>query len=172
MNFIPEDKNEAVSVPYYDDVTTIDGWQGHSTSKSVDALKSEVIVALARLGGLVNVFQKGTFKINEQDRDGFRIDYTMEKEDGSLMRGQINIAALPVKASTRARSSADTRKNKSLRMALYMLKMALDGQWFLQQLCPGHAALVPWMLADDGETTLSQYFLREHGIKRITAGNG
>ena len=37
-------------------------------------------------------------------------------------------------------------------MALYMVKQALDGVWFLQQLSPGYAALMPWMIGKDNKT--------------------
>ena len=47
MNFIPDQsKIESQEVPYFDNVTTEDGWQGHSTGKSIERLKQEVITAL------------------------------------------------------------------------------------------------------------------------------
>jgi hypothetical protein len=156
MNFIPETpKDTRPEVPYFDDVTSEGGWQGHSTSKSIDTLKSEIMEAIGRLGGLVSGFQRGTFHIGDRKREGFQIHYHIERPDGQLVRGRLDVAALPVKEDRRLRRSYDTHRQKSLKMALYMLRMALEGTWFLQQLSPGYAPLMPWMLAD-GEKTVTQ----------------
>ena len=58
-NFIPDQPKKAVDVPFYDDVSSEGGWQGQSTTKSIDTLKSEIVQAVSRLGGLVVGFQKG-----------------------------------------------------------------------------------------------------------------
>jgi len=164
VNFIPDTSSDAQVVPYFDDVTGDAGWQGQSTSKSIDALKSEVALAIGRLGGLVAGFQRGQFVVGNQKRDGFRLTYSIETSSGQMVHGRIDIAALPVKEDYSLRRSLETRREKSLKMALYMLRVALDGTWFLQQLSPGYAALMPWMLADDGKT-ISQLW----GEKIITS---
>ena len=41
-------------------------------------------------------------------------------------------------------------------MALYMLREALDGTWFLRQLSPGYAPLMPWMLERDSGKTFTE----------------
>jgi hypothetical protein len=155
MSFIPDQSKKATDVPYYDDVTSSDGWQGQSTTKSVESLKAEVTSALGRLGGLVIGFQRGSFQEGNKIREGFQVRYLIEGIDGKMVPGRLDIAALPVKDDYRMRRSMVIRKDKSLRMALYMLRMSLDGLWFLQQLSPGYAALMPWMLAD-GDKTISQ----------------
>jgi hypothetical protein len=156
MNFIPDTpKNKSAEVPYFDDVSGDAGWQGQSTSKSLEALKSEIMSSVGRLGGLVTGFQRGQFAVGNQKRDGFRLAYVVETPSGQMVPGRIDIAALPVKDDYNLRRSYDTRREKSLKMALYMLRTALDGTWFLQQLSPGYSALMPWMLAD-GEKTISQ----------------
>ena len=155
-SFIPEQpKGARPDVPYFDDVTSAGGWQGHATDKSIDTLKSEIMEAVGRLGGLVSGFQRGTFIIGDKRREGFRIYYHIERPDSSLVRGRLDVAALPVKESRRIQRSLEARKQKSLKMALYMLRTALEGTWFLQQLSPGYAPLMPWMLAD-GEKTVTQ----------------
>lgn len=154
MNFIPQQPEvEAKDVPYFDDVTNEAGWQGHSTGKSMDTLKSEIISAISRLGGLVSGFQRGIFLINDKERDGFQIHYVVERpDDGAIFPGRIDIAALPVKRGHKLQRSLDKRRERALKMALYMLRMALNGTWFLQQLSPGYAPLMPWMLAKDDKT--------------------
>ena len=156
-NFIPEQPKKAFEVPYFDDVTSDAGWQGHSTTKSIETLKSEIVQAVSRLGGMVTGFQKGKFMIGTQERNGFRVLYTIESGDGQMVPGRIDIASLPVRRSTmdRRQSSYEKRCENSLKMALYMLRNGFDGLWFLQQLSPGFAPLMPFMLIK-GDLTVSQ----------------
>lgn len=145
-SFIPEQK-KADAVPYYEDVTSDAGWQGHATGKGVETLKSEIAKSISRLGAHVMSFQRGVFEVDGESREGFQIRYILE---GQKVEGRLDVAALPV------RSKYDmAKKDKSLRMALYMVRNAMDGLWFLQQLSPGYAALMPWMLAQ-GDKTVSQ----------------
>lgn len=153
-DFIPDQPKRADNVPFYDDVTSDGGWQGQSTGKTVETLKSEITTAISRLGGVVTNFQKGTFQVNGLKREGYRVLYNIEKSDGGMVPGRIDIAALPVKVSSsyRSNSSYQTKCDKSLKMSLYMLKISFDGLWFLQQLSPGFAPLMPFMLAKGGQT--------------------
>ena len=156
MNFIPEQPSESKHVPYYEDATKADGWQGQATDKTIKALQSEITQSISRLGGLVTGFQRGTFQSAEGDRDGFRIHYAIEAADGRQVPGRIDIAALPIDPSINwNRADKNKHKEASLKMALYMLRVALDGTWFLQQLSPGYAALVPFMLGP-GKKTISE----------------
>jgi hypothetical protein len=156
MNFIPEQPKESISVPYFDDVTKEAGWQGQSTTKSIKTLQAEIIEAISRLGGLVINFQRGSFQSEAGNRDGFRVHYVVQAADGRQVPGRIDIAALPIKTDWSLRRSEDKRKDQSLKMALYMLRMALDGTWFLQQLSPGYSALVPFMLGSGSDKTISE----------------
>lgn len=157
MSFIPEtNKTPAQNIPYFDDVTSDPGWQGHTTKKSLDVLKSEVMVSLSRLGAIVTGFQRGTFEVDSKERDGFQVRYVIEQPgSGEMRHGRLDIAALPVKRTYSQNRSLDTRRERSLKMALYMLREALNGTWFLSQLSPGYAPLMPWMLAQ-GEKTVTQ----------------
>ncbi len=149
FNFIPENA-PAIRVPFFEDVSRDEGWQGYSTTKPLKKLQAEIGDAIGRLGGIVSAFQRGTFLVDEQAREGFRVHYTISNPNLKIIAGRIDVAALPVR-----NKRDEVRKDKSLRMALYMLRNALDGMWFMQQLSPGYAALMPWMLADD-EHTVSQ----------------
>src|SRR4030042_6846229 len=156
MNFIPEQSRDSQKVPYYENATKADGWQGQATEKTIKALQSEITQSIGRLGGLVTGFQRGTFQSEEGDRDGFRIHYAIEAADGRQVPGRIDIAALPVDPNINwYRADKNKHKDASLKMALYMLRVALDGTWFLQQLSPGYAALVPFMLGP-GKKTISE----------------
>lgn len=150
MNFIPEEK-KAVSVPYFEDAKEGDGWQGHGTHKTEDTLQAEIIKAMARLGGIVSGFQRGVFQVGNQTRDGFQLHYSLKSPNGQHVPGRLDIAALPVKDKY-----STFKKDKSFRMALYMLRESLDGMWLMQQLSPGYAALMPWMLASSDGKTISE----------------
>lgn len=156
MSFIPDTPEAAKVVPYYENARKEDGWQGHTTTKSIKRLQAEISDAISRLGGMVTSFQRGRF----DDREGFRILYTLEVGNG-LSRGQIDIAALPVKDKWN-----ETKKDKSLRMALFMLREALNGTWFLQQLSPGYAPLMPWMIGMDGKT-ITQLWAESSEMKNL-----
>lgn len=152
MEFIPETpKQSTINIPYYDDVKVEDGWQGHTTSKSIATLKLEITLCLSRLGGTVLSFQQGQYVIGDKKRDGFQIHYTIEV-NGLLHRGQLDIAALPVRDEYRLQRTLQKRKENSLKMALYMVRKALEGTWFLQKLSPGYAPLMPWMLTNKNKT--------------------
>jgi hypothetical protein len=154
MNFIPEQSKDSQQVPYFEDTTKYEGWQGQSTTKSIRALQSEITEAVSRLGGMITSFQRGTFE-GEVNRDGYRIHYVVEASDGRQVPGRIDIAALPINPNLGVRADKERHREASLKMALYMLRTALDGTWFLQQLSPGYSALVPFMLGQ-GDKTLSQ----------------
>ena len=156
MNFIPEQSKENIPViPYFDDVKASDGWQGQTTGKSTDKLKAEIVDFIGRLSGVVTGFEKGIFMVGKQRREGYRVHYTIESTGGKMTRGRLDIAALPVKEDNRLQRSLKARREQSLKMALFMLRVALNGTWFLQQLSPGYAALLPWMLID-GQRTVTQ----------------
>lgn len=161
MNFIPKDKPNAVTVPYFEDASRQEGWQGYSTTKSIERLKSEIVESMTRLGAMVSGFQVGTFQLEKQKRDGYQIHYSVQSENGSFVPGRLDIAALPVRSNYDA-----SKKDKSLRMALYMLRISLDGMWFMQQLSPGYAPLMPWMIGKDGKT-ISQLWAESPVMSRL-----
>jgi len=143
-----------------------------ATTKSLDVLKGEVGMALTRLGGQPLRFQRGRFEINGQSREGYRVYYGLETgREGEIAQGRLEVAALPVKREPRRRRSSETRQDKSLRMALFMLREALDGAWFLQQLSPGYAPLMPWMLVD-GERTVTELWSQSGPMQRLLPDGG
>lgn len=144
MEFIPQQSKEAADVPYFEDARAEGGWKGQATQKSVKHLKSEITEAISRLGGMVIGIQEGTFADGKRKRDGLRLFYNMGDLNGVMRQGQIDVAALPVRR--------DNHRQQAIRMALFMLRDALDGLWFLQQFSPGYAALMPFMLVENGKT--------------------
>ncbi len=161
MDFIPDQPQKATQVPFYDDATSADGWQGQATGKSIEQLKSELVLSLSRLGATVTGIQKGVFDPDGKTRLGYRVRYFIEANDGQLLQGKIDIASLPVRGDLRSRTTAESQREKSLKMALYMLKISIDGLWFLRQLSPGYAPLMPFMLGTNGKT-ISQMWIEQN----------
>ena len=154
MNFIPEQSKKAADVPYFEDARSSDGWKGQATEKSIERLKSEITQAISRLGGTVQGFQRGKFLIGKVEREGFQVSYFIETFTGKLFNGRVDIAALPNRLNPIR--SLDKRREQSLKMALFMFRDAMDGLWFMQQLSPGYSGLIPWMLQDGTDKTLTQ----------------
>lgn len=152
MNFIPDKPPETEPAPYLEDVRESDGWEGHTTKKSIDSLLSEVTQALTRLGALMTGMISGTFQDEKaRKRPGYVISYIYKTPDGRQMDGRIEVSGLPLRSNTPA------KELQSRRMALYMLRESLNGSRYLQMLSPGYMALMPFMLADTGQT-FSQKF--------------
>lgn len=166
MDFIPEQQESSKEVPFYEDATSIDGWQGQSTEKTLERLKSDLVTSISRLGATVSAFQKGSFQAGDKKREGFRIFYTVESPTGKMIPGRIDIAALPVKNEYRTQRTYGSRCEKSLKMALFMLKISVDGLWFLQQLSPGFAGLMPFMLMDE-KRTVSQVWMESRTMSNL-----
>jgi len=164
-NFIPDPPKNVESVPNYEDVTSAQGWQGQTTTKSIETLKSEISQAISRLGGMVTGFQKGKFQVGEQERQGYRVTYSIDDSNGHMIPGRIDIAALPVRRNPYG--SYESRCEKSLKMALFMLRDSFDGLWFLQKLSPGFAPLMPFMLSGQGDMTISQLWSESAVMKNL-----
>ncbi len=113
-DFIPKQPTgEAQTVPFFDDVTSEGGWQGHSTGKSLETLKSEVMVSMNRLGGLVTALQRGFFQTGPVQREGFRIHYVVEQPGGAMLRGRLDIAAFCRSERLQSRDGHPRRVRKS-----------------------------------------------------------
>jgi hypothetical protein len=170
MPFIPEVPKEERRVPYYEEARAADGWQGQTTNKSIKELQDEIERIIMRLGGMVESFQKGTFESEQGNRDGYRIDYFVKAGNGRHMPGRIDIAALPIDPELGHRADKDKHRENSLKMALFMLHVALAGTWFLQQLSPGFSALVPFMLGP-GDKTISELWTDGPMSRLLPPGN-
>lgn len=147
-----QQQSQSVTVPYFEDARASDGWQGQSTTKTLDKLQDEIRAALGRMGGAVSGFQSGTFNVNGQVREGYQIHYAIHTANGGWAGGRFDVAALPIRTKRGNARAVKARQDAALKMALYMACRAIEGMWFLQQLSPGYAPLMPWMLNDKGET--------------------
>ncbi|MCB2179473.1 hypothetical protein KQH61_06090 [bacterium] len=160
MEFTPKESEQVV--PYYEDATTEEGWAGHRTDKSLKTLQSEVTQAMSRLGASVISFMRGTYgEGSKKSREGYLITYEIKG-----MRGQIKIAALPVKppsnSSGQHRKWFEGRQEKSLKMALFMFRQHVEGMWFAEQMSPGYFPLTPFMLDERSGMTISEIVMRNN----------
>jgi hypothetical protein len=155
MGFIPDQPDKQQPVPYIEDVSGSGGWVGHTTTKSLEALMAEASTALGRLGGTVTSIQSGSFQdehVPSRKLPGYVIRYNYMTQGGKVIPGKIDVAGLP------AHKPSPEKEKQSRKMALYMLRDALEGLWYMQQLSPGLVTLMPFMLAE-GDITFSQKFL-------------
>lgn len=143
FTFTPDKPAEAQTiVPLFENARASDGWEGHNSKKTADKLRDEMITALNRLGASIVKVQTGTFTIDRRSRAGVILDFTM-----SGAPGQISLAALPVRNTN--------NRLRSMKMLYYVARDVFKGMWLLQQLAPGTAALLPFLLAN-GNQTLSE----------------
>jgi hypothetical protein len=172
MNFIPDKPSTPADVPYFDDIESDAGWKGQTTGKSIQTLKSEIVAALGRLGGNIHTFRTGMYVVNGKERRAFQIEFTIEAPDGRQVPGILDVAALPVRPKMRyRRNSSTTKEEQSMRMALFMIRDALDGLWFLNVLSPGYAPLMPFALVD-GEMTVSRMWNESSNMRRLAPPSG
>lgn len=156
---------------YYEDALAKDGWKGQATSKSLNALKSDLSVVIDRMGGIIGSFQAGSWGTGKDKRVGYRIHFSISEEDFGSLPGQLDIAALPVRPqNSRHRKSLEQRQEESLRMALFMVVQAFEGMWFLRQLAPGFVPMLPWLLTNSGHTINELYLVRGHTATLLPSG--
>lgn len=159
MKFIQDSRDERREIPYFEDVSGRDGWAGHESEKSLDKLKAELAEAIGLLGGYVLHYKRGVFELEDKARLGFQLFYTIERAAARL-----DIAALPVRSPRNG--------EKSLKMAVYMLRDAFKGLWYFERLSPGFAPLMPFMIADKEGNTVSQVWAKESKIGNLLPAPG
>jgi hypothetical protein len=170
MDFVPDtDQGPTIDVPYYGEARAEDGWQGQGTTRSFDALKSEITQAMSRLGGVVHGFQRGTYMLGKLERAGVQVHYSVEGPDGKMIYGRLDVAALPVQKPAQRINWKETMRRRmeaSLSMALYNVAQALKAQWVLKQLNPSYMPLMPWLFGK-GDKTLSEIYLDRGYLKAL-----
>jgi len=137
-DFVPDDQ-ENVSVPYFEDASSMIGVIGHSTQRTERELQVEIERAMGYLGAGVSFFQSGKFG----DRYGYRIEFVWRGA-----KGRIDVAALPLRKETRSKI------DRCKRQALYSVMHKLQGQFNSQLNMPGDVPLVPYMLDIQGRTLI------------------
>jgi len=157
FNFKPQD--DIQKVPYFDDVKASDGWEGHTTGKSLDKLQSEIATNLSLVGCIFTGCQKGSYG----DRHGFQIHFAMKAEGGQGIPSRLDIACLPlnprkrIHTRRRGKGSGDWRIEATQKMALYMTAKAIKGMYFLNVMSPAYIPFLSLMLDKKGQTLGQQW---------------
>ena len=166
MNTFQPNQQKSVQVPFFDDVKASDGWEGHTTTKSIEKLISEIASNLSLMGCVFTGYQSGQFG----NRNGFQIHFAMLAPDGGLIPSRLDIACLPINPRKRVnrtrRSKGDHRVEGTQKMALYMTAKAIKGMYFLNVLSP---AFVPFMslMLGRGEDTLGEAWLQNGSLAQL-----
>lgn len=158
-NFTPhDDSKQPDKLPYFEDIKSGAGWTGHTTGIDLEELRHQLSVELSRLGANITTFQSGRFFVNNQEREGYRIEFTSTRGDGVVVSGRLDLAGLPM------RKHNPNKEEKVRKMILYMSRDIIRGQFQMTNLNPGHAPLIPWMLEEGGEYTFSQLWTQNFDL--------
>jgi len=166
FNFKPAQKEK--KIPFFDDVKASDGWEGHTTSKSIDKLQSEISTNLSLIGCVFSGCIAGTYG----DRHGFQIHFAMKDGSGRMIPSRLDISCLPLNPKYRHRSrsygrgSKDPRIEGTQKMALYMCAKAIKGMYFLNVLSPSFIPFMSLMLNAQNET-LGQVWIQSGGLAAL-----
>jgi hypothetical protein len=152
MKFEPEQKS--VSAPYFEDISSDEGFKGFSTQKSIKKLETEVTDAISKLGGFIVSIQRGKFtdeKIRSRFGYVFVFNIPGPGNQGTVL-AEIKIAALPLRKYTPA------KEEQTKKMALYIVRDWLEDMFNFQRLTPAPVAtLIPFMIGKDGDTLSDSY---------------
>lgn len=155
-NFIPDHLQPLDRVvPYFEDHKSIPGYR---TTKSTKRLQNEIASLFDRLGGGGVTFIPGTFD-GKPLRYGYSIAFFLE----GGVKGRIEIAALPLRHYT------DTKKEKALAQALYLLRNKLEAQAFELIYEPGSIPLLPYLIGEGGRT-VTEALIGSGALPQLTAG--
>lgn len=161
FEFTPESPKKSgfdlYDVPYYED-SSDKKVAGHSTTKSIGTLKSEVVELLSRLGADSSIFVLGKYQVGKYSRWGYKIDFNLEG-----LPGQLLVAALPLKNET------DVRRDKALRQALFLIRDMLASEYHSSMYRPGVIPLVPYLLVEKDKTAM-QMFIETSNIPLLASG--
>ena len=144
MEFIPDEKDEGLTVPYYEDASNALGVVGYATNRSEKELRVEIERAMAHLGASIQSFQSGRFGPETGPyRYGYVITFRWQGVDGRIV-----VAGLPI------RNETPSRIEKTKRHALYSVMLKLESQFNSQLVMPGDFPLVPYLLNDKGQSLM------------------
>ncbi len=153
-NFKPT--QEVKQVPFFEDVDSSEGWEGHRTRKTMRQLQAEISANLSLIGCGLTGFREGTFG----DRYGFQIFFSMQAEDGRMIPSRMEIAALPL------RSKSKTHVEDTKRMALYMTAKAIKGMYFLNVLSSAYIPFMSLMLNSKNQT-LGEVWIQQGALQAL-----
>lgn len=163
-------QKQSAEVPFFEDITTSSGWEGMTTQKSFEKLTGEIREALGFLNAEVTAFMRGKFG----ERQGYRISFVIVSADGAERKGQIDVAALPVKPTVHYRrggyAGIEKRQEQSLKAALFNIRDILEGMYRMRFIQPGFDPMMAWTLTDNGKTVMQLWNERMQSDHLLPAG--
>lgn len=140
VNFIPDNTPETeVVVPWFED-SQKEGIEGYATTKTPEALQSEIRGLMVRLNAYNVRFTSGVLDAKPK-RYGYQIHFQLNG-----MPGRIDCAALPIKSETPA------RKQVAQAQALYFVRDWLAVEVRSTMFRPGAMTLLPYLIGENGKT--------------------
>jgi len=141
VKFIPDEQQNNIDIPYFEESSKKYGIQGHGTNKTESQLLSEIASAIGRLGGMYQGADSGTFEFAEGEvRYGYSIRFNLAGHNG-----EIKLAALPIRSETPARI------RQAKRQALFNLRETLEAQYMMVLLVPGSMPLMEHLSLPGGQ---------------------
>jgi hypothetical protein len=161
MKFIPdESKSNVMVVPFFED-SSDEKVSGRGTTLTAKQLQTEIEDELIKLGARRVIVTEGRFD-TKPVRYGYIVSFLFHDHEA-----QIEVAALPMRQAT------ESKKDKALRQALYLLRNWLKAEREALLYRPTSQPLLPYVLAEGGERTLIQIAAERLGVPlMIGSGNG
>lgn len=159
-NFIPDQPAANVEVPYFEDATTELGIKGHTTTKTILALKAQITASMGRLEAGVISMESGKFETNPE-RIGYQIIFSYYGGEGRMA-----VAALPLK-----NKPTEKKKMQSLKQALFSVNAALEAQYLMTLLSPGSAPLMQYMLVPGTDKTFVEVLQEQERLPALESGS-
>jgi hypothetical protein len=167
-NFEPDKSQKTTTeTPFFEDISTLSGWEGMTTEKSIEKLTGEIREALGFLGAEVIAMMRGKFGT----RQGYRITCVISSADGTERKAQLDIAALPCKLSARGGwKSIEKRQEQSLKTALFNVRDNLEAMYRMRFLQPGFDPMMAWTLTNQGKTIMQLWNEQMSSNRLLPAG--
>lgn len=164
FTFTPEkvEDKKVLSIPFFEDARANFAPYYDNRSVSEEKAKSQVSEELAKLGGFVVAFNRGSFDVDGAERLGYKIDFSFGGVPGVIMA-----AGLP----SRLKRSPDLNKSKLIRtQALLNVRDWLKAAVTLQIFSSNTSPLLPHLLLPDGKTTLAEYIVTQGRLPMLGKG--
>lgn len=146
MDFIPDEQDDSLVIPFFEDASGQIGVSGYSTTKSESVLKSEIERWMARMGAGVAAIQSGKMGA----RYAYQIEFIYHGR-----KGRMRVVALPIRSETPARIK------QAKAQALFSVARKLEAQYNAMLNSPDDFPFMLNLLDDKGKTLIE--VLQEQG---------
>lgn len=158
FQFTPMSEPTKVKVPFLEDARA-DFAPYYTTDKKPEAVQSEIIVELAKLGGYGVHFQQGAFG-EKPKRYGYVVHFQFNGAPGMF-----RVAGLPMYTET------EKKRNQVLAQALCVVRDWCKQMVTAKVFQPGAEPLVQYLLVEEG-VTLVDHVLKSGRLPMLAAPKG